>query len=96
MKVIWYWPCLKIGMQAESTTSIARYKNCMEAQWEPSHEKHSWIMKKATIFSWEDVPERTRAGVIHRNKVRVYNVTNEAEVQIPVAAKPHLLEYMDL
>jgi hypothetical protein len=42
------------------------------------------------------VPRRTRAEVIHGNEVRVYGVTSEAEVQIPVAAKPHLLEYMDL
>jgi hypothetical protein len=53
-------------------------------------------MKEATIFSWEDVPRRTRAGVVHGNEVRVYGVTTEAEVQILVAAKPHLLEYMDL
>jgi hypothetical protein len=53
-------------------------------------------MKEATIFSWEDVPRRTRAGVVHANVVRVYGVTTEAEVQIPVIAKPHLLEYMDL
>jgi hypothetical protein len=53
-------------------------------------------MKDATIFSWEDVPRRTRAGVIHGNEVRVYGVTTKAKVQIPVAAKPHLLEYMDL
>jgi hypothetical protein len=55
-----------------------------------------WIMKEATIFSWEDVPRRTRTGVVHANEVRVFGVTTEAEVQIPVAAKPHLLEYMDL
>jgi hypothetical protein len=42
------------------------------------------------------VPRRTRAEVVHGNKVRVYGVTTEVEVQIPVAAKPHLLEYMDL
>jgi hypothetical protein len=42
------------------------------------------------------VPRRTRAGVVHANKVRVFGVTTEAEVQISVAAKPHLLEYMDL
>jgi hypothetical protein len=42
------------------------------------------------------VPRRTRAGVVHGNEVRVYSVTTEAEVQIPIAAKPHLLEYMDL
>ena len=53
-------------------------------------------MKEATIFSWEDVPRRTKAKVIHGNKVQVYGVTTEAEVHIPVATKPHLLEYMDL
>jgi hypothetical protein len=42
------------------------------------------------------VPRRTRAGIVHGNEVRVYGVTTEAEVQIPVTAKPHLLEYMDL
>jgi hypothetical protein len=68
----------------------------MEAQWEPSRERHGWVMKEAIIFSWEDVPRRTRAGVVHGNKVQVYGVTTEAEVQIPVTAKPHLLEYMDL
>jgi hypothetical protein len=53
-------------------------------------------MKEATIFLWEYVPRRTRAGVVYGNKVRVYGVTTEAEVQIPVTTKPHLLEYMDL
>jgi hypothetical protein len=96
MKVIWYWPCLRIGMQTGSLLNIARYGNCMEAQWEPSRERHGWVMKEATIFSWEDVPRRTRAGVVHGNEVQVYGVTTKAEVQIPVAAKPHLLEYMDL
>ena len=51
MKVIWYWPCFGIGMQAESASNIAWYENCMEAQWEPSHERHDWVTKKATIFS---------------------------------------------
>jgi hypothetical protein len=31
MKVIWYWPCLGIGMQTRSALNIARYGNCMEA-----------------------------------------------------------------
>jgi hypothetical protein len=96
MKVIWYWPCLGIGMQTGSASNIAQYGNYMEGTWEPSRERHGWIMKEATIFSWEDVPRRTRAGVVHANEVRVFGVTTEAEVQIPVAAKPHLLEYMDL
>jgi hypothetical protein len=96
MKVIWYWPCLGIGMQTGLASNIARYGNCMEGTWEPSRERHGWVMKDATIFSWEDVPRRTRAGVVHANEVRVFGVTTEAEVQIPVLAKPHLLEYMDL
>jgi hypothetical protein len=59
-------------------------------------ERHGWVMKEATIFSWEDVPTRTRAKVVHGNEVRVYSVTIEAEIMIPVQAKPHLLEYVDL
>jgi hypothetical protein len=96
MKVIWYWPCLGIGMQTGSASNIALYGNCMERTWEPSRERHSWVMKEATIVSCEDVPRRTRAGVVHANKVRVYGVTTKAGVQIPIVAKPHLLEYMDL
>jgi hypothetical protein len=42
------------------------------------------------------VPRRTRVRVVHGNEVWVYGVTTEAKVQIPVTAKPHLLEYMDL
>jgi hypothetical protein len=59
-------------------------------------ERHSWVIKEATIFSWEDVPTRTKAGVVHENEVRVYGITTEEEIMIPVQAKPHLLEYMDL
>jgi hypothetical protein len=59
-------------------------------------ERYGWVMKEATIFSWEDVPTRTRARVVHGNEVRVYGVTTEVEIMIPVQAKPHLLEYMDL
>jgi hypothetical protein len=80
MKVIWYWPCLGIGMQTESASNIAQYGNCMEAQWKPSHERYGCVMKEAIIFLWKDVPRRTRAGVIHGNKVWVYGVTTEAEV----------------
>jgi hypothetical protein len=58
--------------------------------------RHGWVMKEATIFSWEDVPTRTRVGVVHGNEVPVYGVITEAEIMILVQAKPHLLEYMDL
>jgi hypothetical protein len=34
--------------------------------------------------------------VVHGNEVRVYGVTTEVEIMIPVQAKPQLLEYMDL
>jgi hypothetical protein len=59
-------------------------------------ERHGWVMKEATIFSWEDVPIRTTVGVVYGNEVRVYGITSEAEIMIHVQAKPHLLEYMDL
>jgi hypothetical protein len=59
-------------------------------------ERHGRVIKEATIFSWEDVPIRTRAGVVHGNKIQVYGVTTEAEIMIPVQTKPYLLEYMDL
>jgi putative SOS response-associated peptidase YedK len=59
-------------------------------------ERHGWVMKEATIFSWEDVPTRTTAGMVHGNEVWVYGVTTEAKIMIPVQAKPYLLEYMDL
>jgi hypothetical protein len=32
MKVIWYWPCLVIGMQTGSASNIVQYGNCMEVQ----------------------------------------------------------------
>jgi hypothetical protein len=47
-------------------------------------ERHNWIMKEVTIFSWEDVPTRTRAGVVHGNEVQVYSITTEAEIMAPV------------
>jgi hypothetical protein len=59
-------------------------------------ERHGLVMKEASIFSWEDVPTRTRAGVVHGNEIWVYGVTIEAEIMILVQAKPYLLEYMDL
>jgi hypothetical protein len=49
-----------------------------------------WVMKEATIFSWEDVPRRTRAGVVHANEVRVIGVTTEAKVQISGRSKTTL------
>jgi hypothetical protein len=96
MKVLWYWPCMGGGVHDTSGSNIARYANCMEAQWEPSRERHGWVVKEATIFSWEDVPTRTKTGVVQGNDVRVYGVETETKVKIPAYAKPHLLEYIDL
>jgi hypothetical protein len=68
----------------------------MEASWEPSLKRHGWIVKEATIFSWEDVPARTRSGLIHENNVWVYGVVTEMKIKILVHAKPHLVEYIEL
>jgi hypothetical protein len=67
----------------------------MEASWEPSLERHGWVVKEATIFSWEDVPARTRSGLIHENNVRVHGVSTETKIKIPAYAKPHLVEYIE-
>ena len=80
MKVIWYWPCLRVGMQTGLASNIAQYGNCMAAQWKPSYERHNWVMKEATIFSWEDVPRRSRATVLHGNEVQVHDVITKAEI----------------
>jgi hypothetical protein len=53
-------------------------------------------VKEATIFSWEDVPTRTRTGVVQGNDVWVYGVATKTKVKIPAYSKPHLLEYIDL
>ena len=41
MKVIWYRPCLRVGVQTGLASNIARYGNCMEAQWELSRKRHN-------------------------------------------------------
>jgi hypothetical protein len=69
MKVVWYWPSMRAGMQTESGCSRIRDTNCMEASWEPSLKRHSWTLKEATIFSWENVPARRRSGLIQENNV---------------------------
>jgi hypothetical protein len=70
MKMIWYWPCFGIGMQIGSASNIARYENCMEAQWEPSRERHGWVMKEATIFSWGMCQEEPEPGSYMGTKSR--------------------------
>jgi hypothetical protein len=96
MKVVWYWPSMRAGVQTESRCSRTRYTNCMEASWEPSLERRGWVVKEAAIFSWEDVPARTRSGLIYENNVRVHGVVIETKIKIPAHAKPHLVEYIAL
>jgi hypothetical protein len=51
MKVVWYWPSMRAGVQTGSWCSKTQYTNCMEASWKPSLERHGWVVKEATIFS---------------------------------------------
>jgi hypothetical protein len=83
-------------MQTGLGCSRTQYANCMEASWEPSLERHGWIVKEATIFSWEDVPARTRSELIHEKNVQVHGVVTETKIKIPAHAKPHLVEYTEL
>jgi hypothetical protein len=68
----------------------------MEASWEPSLERHSWVVKEATIFSWEDVPAKTRSELIYENNIWVHGVVTETKIKILAYAKPHLVEYIEL
>jgi hypothetical protein len=96
IKVVWYWPAMRAGVQTGSGCSTTRYRNCMEASWEPSFKRHKWVVKEAIIFSWEDVPTRSRGGLIHEDNVRVCGVLTERKIKIPAYAKPHLVEYIAL
>jgi hypothetical protein len=96
MKVVWYWPFMRAGVPTELGCSRTRYTNCMKASWEPSLERHGWVVKEAAIFSWEDVPARIRSKLIHENHVRVHGVVTKTEIKIPAHAKPHLVEYIEL
>jgi hypothetical protein len=96
MKVVWYWPMRKRGMQDEQDSSRARYTNCMEAFWELSGEAHGWVVKDAAIFSWENAPTRTRSGLVHENNMPMHGELTEAKIKIPTEAKPHLVEYIAL
>jgi hypothetical protein len=51
IKVVWYWPSMRAGVQRGSGCSRTRYANYMEASWEPSLERHGWVVKEAAIFS---------------------------------------------
>jgi len=39
MKVLWYWPAMKWGVEEEASSNRVRYSNCMEATWEPFGER---------------------------------------------------------
>ena len=94
MKVLWYWPILRRATEDEACISRVRYANCMESTWEPSGERLGWIDKKATIYSWMNVPRRGRSGNVIGSNITVRGVHTEGIMIIPAEAKPHLLEYM--
>jgi hypothetical protein len=96
IKVVWYWPAMRVGVQTGSGYSTTRYRNCLEASWEPSFERHGWVVKEAAIFSWEDVLTRTRGGLIQEDNVRVRGILTKRKIKIPAYAKPHLVEYIAL
>jgi hypothetical protein len=96
IKVVWYWPAMRAGMQTGSGCSTVRYRNYVEASWEPSFERYGWVVKEAAIFSWEDVPTRTRGGLIQEDNVRVRSVLIEWKIKILAHAKPHLVDYIAL
>lgn len=94
VKVLWYWPILRARGGRGKSSSADRYANCMEALWEPSGERHGWVEKEAAIFSWNDIPRRSRNGSVTVNNVPVHGELTEKEISIPALAKPHLLEYI--
>jgi hypothetical protein len=96
VKVIWYWPIMRRGVTDEAGSEPQRYRNCMEASWEPSGERHGWVDKEAAIFSWRDVPARTRSGHLKVKFISIQGVRTENQVTIPNEAKPHILEYIAL
>lgn len=94
MKVIWYWPMMRLDVHDEPGSEAQRYMNCIEATWEPSGERHGWVDKEAAIFSWRDVPAISRSGHFKSNSVSMHGVQTESLVKIPNEAKPHILEYI--
>jgi len=53
-------------------------------------------MKDAAIFSWENMPVRTKGGLILENNMRVYRKLMETKIKISTKAKPHLMECIAL
>lgn len=96
MKVLWYWPIMRVGMQRLQGSNRERYANCMEATWEPSGERHGWVDKEAAIFAWDDVPIRTRTTSESSYNIPIHGVMTETRIRIPIHAKPHMIEYIAL
>jgi len=94
MKILWYWPTMRPGVQEDAGSNRVRYTNYMKVTWEPSGERLTWVEKEATIYSWMDVPLRRRNGHVIHSNMTVYGVQIEKKVLIPQEAKPHLVEYM--
>lgn len=94
MKVCWYWPIIQGGVVDGPGLSAIRYGNCMDSQWEPSGESHSWVEKEACIFSWVNEPEETRSSACWLRKRNIFGMQVESSIRILQSAKVHILEYI--
>jgi hypothetical protein len=94
MKLCWYWPVVGAGIVEPLGCFGKRYTNCIGAQWEPSGEKHAWVDKETSIYSWRNEAARTLTGALVWTDVVVHGTKTEKRLNIPSAAKAHLLEYM--
>ena len=66
----------------------------MESKWEPSGEKHGWVEKEASIYSWVDETQHARTKEPQQLCIPIHGVSTERNIKIPTFAKPHLLEYI--
>jgi len=50
MKVLWYWPTMRLRVQEDAGSNKVKYTNCIEVTWEPSSERLAWVEKESTII----------------------------------------------
>ena len=50
--------------------------------------------KEAAIFTWTDVPTRSRSGHLKSKLISIHGVHTENQMTIPSEAKQHILEYI--
>ena len=83
---------MKARVHDETGSEAQRYTNCIETVWEPSGERHAWVDKEAAIFSWTDVPGRSRSGHLKSKLISIHGVHTENQMTIPSEAKPHCIQ----